>query len=36
MGDVTLAMLERRIVNAGSLIEFVDAIVAHPDHLSNV
>jgi len=34
--SAAMAVFARRIVNAGSLIEFIDAIVAHPDHLSSV
>jgi len=36
MGGAAMAVLARRIVNACSVIEFIDAIVTYPDHLSNV
>jgi len=36
LGGAAVAVLARRIVNAGSWIEFVDAIVAYPDHFSSV
>jgi len=31
-----MVVLARGIVNAGSVIEFIDAIVAYPDNLSGV
>jgi len=31
-----MAVLAKRIVNAGSLIELIDAIIAYPDHLSSL
>jgi len=36
MSMAAMAVLARSIVNAGSLIEFIEAIVAYPDHVSNV
>jgi len=36
MSGAAMAVLARRIVNAGFLIEFIDTIVAYSAHLSSV